>query len=75
MRERVVGSRADSAVVLELVMMAVVVEVVEGNDGVVGEVPRWDIAVVEEDGWTIMFWRRVQGTKCCASMDRKQIWK
>lgn len=51
MRERVVGSRANSVIVL---VLEVVVAVIEGNDGVEGEVPRWDIAVVEgvaEDGW------------------------
>lgn len=46
-----VGSRANSAVVL---VLGAVVVVVEGNDGVEGEVPRWDIAVMEVvagDGW------------------------
>lgn len=57
-----VGSRADSAfelvlgipvaavavAVVEVVVVVVVVEV--ENDGVVGELPRWCIAVVEEDG-------------------------
>ena len=46
------GSRANSAIVLVLGAMVVVVE---GNDGVEGEVPRWDIAVIEVvvagDGW------------------------
>ena len=49
------GSRANSAIVLAL-GAAVVVVVVEGNEGVEGEVPRWDIAVavvevVAGDGW------------------------
>lgn len=48
MRERVVGSRADSAFVLVMVVVVVVMVVVEGNDGVTGEVPRWAIAA--EDG-------------------------
>ena len=44
MRERVVGSRAESGLVVVFVGLVVGVEVVvEGNDGVVGEVPRWDI--------------------------------
>ena len=59
MRERVVGSRADSALdepvlgmvvaVVAAVVAAVVVVVVE-NDGVAGGVPRWDIGIIEEDG-------------------------
>ena len=57
-----VGSRADSAfelvlgiavaavaMAVEEVVVVVVVVVVE-NDGVVGELPRWCIAVVDEDG-------------------------
>lgn len=59
-----VGSRADSAfelvlgipvaavavAVVEVVVVVVVVVVEVENDGVVGELPRWCIAVVEEDG-------------------------
>ena len=75
MRERVVGWRADSGfmvvLVLVLAVVVVVVLVVEGNDGVGGDVPRWDIGAVEEDGW-IMLYHRVSSDE---SLYREGYWK